>query len=76
VIGDVVGRLMTDVDPLRTRYGALFENSPTLEARVVARVRVGDHVVDEERVTGANLQGLPSVIHAVVIYRLRAVSAR
>jgi hypothetical protein len=35
-------------------------------------MRVADHVIDEERVTGANLPGLPSEIHAVVIYRLRA----
>jgi hypothetical protein len=53
-------------DDLRKSYGELFETSPNLHAEIASRIRVGQYVVDEERVTG-----FPGGdVHAVAIYRL------
>jgi hypothetical protein len=56
---------------LRATYGALFANSPALRAEVPTRIRVGEFVIDEERVTGLNLPDLPPEMHAAVVYRVR-----
>ncbi len=69
IIEDGEGNLiMRGHDQLRERYGALFEASPELNCRIASRVRVGKYVVDEEEVTG--IQGSPTPIHAVAIYRI------
>jgi hypothetical protein len=62
-------RLMVGHVAMRPAYAALFANSPNLHAEVPTRKRVGDFVVDEERVTG--LPGRADPLHAVVVYRLR-----
>jgi hypothetical protein len=74
--------ILTGLDSLRERYGAMFANSPNLHCRLGQRIRVGDHVIDEEFVTGRNREGAPAEIHAAVIYqvangkiiRMRAIS--
>ena len=72
VVEDAAGqRLMDGREALRATYGALFANSPELRAVVPTRIRVGDFVIDEERVTGLNLPGLPPAMHAAVVYRVR-----
>jgi hypothetical protein len=63
--------LMEGIDALRSRHGALFAQSPELHAEVVARMRVGDYVVDEEHVSGADLPGRPAEFKLVAIYRVR-----
>lgn len=71
IVEDSAGtRLMEGAEALRATYDALFANSPELRADVRSRIRVGDFVIDDERVTGMNLSGLPGEIHAAVIYRL------
>jgi len=65
--GNVTGR---GQDKMRERYGALFEASPELHGRIVNRIRIGKYVIDEEKVTGINVEGLPSEMHAVVAYRV------
>ena len=57
--------------PRPATYGALFANSPSLRAEVPTRIRAGAFVVDEERVTGLNLPGLPAEMHAAVAYWVR-----
>jgi hypothetical protein len=57
-------------DEIRARYGELFEHSPDLRAEIRNRIEVGAVVVDEERVTGFVLPGMPSEIHAAVVYRV------
>jgi hypothetical protein len=51
---------------MRERYGQLFSESPSVQAEIVTRIRLGRYVVDEERVTGRTDGNL----HAAVVYRL------
>ena len=37
---------------LRARFAEVFRASPKLHCEIVHRARVGDYVVDEERITG------------------------
>jgi uncharacterized protein (TIGR02246 family) len=60
-------RLMQGKAEMRTRYAALFAASPQLHAEIVNRIRIGDYVIDEERITGR----VPPLQRAVAIYRLR-----
>jgi hypothetical protein len=55
---------------IRERYGELFAASPNLRAEIANRIEVGSVVIDEERVTGFVLPGMPSEIHAAVVYRV------
>ena len=57
-------------DEMRQLYGTLFAQSPDLRAEVLTRIRVGNYVIDEERITGMVMEGYPSDGHAVVIARL------
>jgi hypothetical protein len=71
VIEDGAGnRLMTGHDDMRPRYQALFANSPALHCEIDSRVRIGQYVIDEERITGR----VPDLRRAVVIYRIDAAS--
>jgi hypothetical protein len=49
----------------------LFAQSPELRAEVLTRIESGDWVVDEESVSGLVTPGLPSDMHAAVVYRVR-----
>ena len=51
---------------VRERYGPFFAASPDLHAEIETRIRIGAHVIDEERVTGAG----PEPRHAVAIYHV------
>ena len=71
VVEDAGGQpMMTGHAGLRAVYGPLFAESPALRAEVRTRIRVGEFVIDEEHVTGANLPGFPSELHAAVVYRV------
>ena len=59
-------RIMSGHTDMRTRYQALFANSPKLHCEILTRIRIGDHVIDEERITGR----VPDLRRAVVIYRV------
>ena len=39
-------------DELRERFDTVFQASPNLHCEIVHRARVGEYVVDEERITG------------------------
>lgn len=59
--------LMQGHDAMRERYGPMFAQNPDLHCRIVSRIRIGEYVVDEERITGRG----PAEVHAVAIYRLQ-----
>lgn len=59
--------LMQGQDSLRQQYGNLFATSPNLHCTLAHRIRVGEHVIDEERVVGL----APEEVLAVAIYRVR-----
>lgn len=67
-IEDGAGNLMMQGhDAMRERYGPMFAQNPDLHCRIVSRIRIGEYVVDEERITGRG----PAEVHAVAIYRLQ-----
>jgi hypothetical protein len=71
IIEDGAGNtLMTGHESMRQRYGPLFESSPELHCHIANRMKIGSYVIDEEKVSGVNVAGFPSQIHAVVIYRV------
>ncbi len=60
-------RTLAGREALRTRYAALFRESPALRCRLLARVEHGPFVVDHEEVVG--LRG-GSLVQAVAIYEV------
>lgn len=64
-------QLMSDREAMRAFYTTLFADSPDLRAEVLTRIRVGQFVIDEERVTGMQIYGMPEEAHAAVVYQLR-----
>ena len=62
--------IMADRNAMRALYQTLFDQSPELHCDLRSRITTGRFVVDEEYVTGANLEGFPSEAHAIVIYRI------
>lgn len=67
VIRHADGRvLMSGHAEIRARYGKLFAEHPDVTAEVATRIRVGEWVVDEERVQLGDDQ-----LHVVVGYLVR-----
>ena len=62
--------MMGDKDAMREFYGTLFKQSPELHCELRSRIDLGRFVVDEEWVTGANLEGFPAEVHAALIFRV------
>ena len=53
VIEDARGTVLArGQEDLRMHFGRVFDESPDLHCEIVHRARVGDYVVDEERITG------------------------
>jgi hypothetical protein len=57
-------------DSIRDLYAELFSESPQLHGEMLNRISVGEYVIDEERVTGIEMEGSPSEVHAAVVYRV------
>lgn len=55
---------------IRQLYAKLFEQSPELQVQIVARMVVGDFVIDEEQGSGLVIEGMPPQVHAAVVYRV------
>ena len=71
VILDGEGNQMTKGhEGMRQLYAGLFEQSPKLHAEIKTRITSGQYVIDEEHITGINLKGYPSEMHAAVVYRV------
>ena len=72
LVEDATGRhIMRDREAMRAAYGELFAASPALRAEVPTRIRAGNVVVDEERVTGLGLPGYPLEVHSAIAYTVR-----
>jgi hypothetical protein len=72
VIEDGAGaRLLEGIEAMRAAYRTLFASNPGLRAEVPTRIRAGEFVIDEERVSGLNLPGGPAELHTAVVYRVR-----
>jgi hypothetical protein len=53
VIKDAQGTILfRGHDDLRVHFGRVFDQSPGLHCEIVHRARVGEYVVDQERITG------------------------
>ena len=61
--GNVLARGRAEV---REQYGPFFTTTPDLHAEIDTRIRIGSHVIDEERITGVG----PEPMHAVAIYHV------
>jgi len=69
VLEDATGTVvMQGHDTMRATYSALFRASPDLRAKIATRIRVGEYVIDEERITGA--RGSADEIRVVAIYHV------
>ena len=69
VIEDGAGDILMQGDgALRERYARLFERSSNLRAEVITRIRVGSWAIDEERVSGFELDGVADERHVVAVY--------
>ena len=44
------------------------KNSPNLHCDLINRIKVGDWVIDEERIQALKTKGFPGEVHAVVTY--------
>ena len=53
---------------LRAAYAALFASSPEVHVKIVKRIVIGAHVIDEELLTGRE----GGDVRAVVVYRVGA----
>lgn len=60
--------IMSGADEMRAFYKNAFENSPDLHCVIVNRTKVGDWVIDEERIQGLKAEGFPEEAHAMVAY--------
>ncbi|MBK9054617.1 MAG: nuclear transport factor 2 family protein [Chloroflexi bacterium] len=60
------GLLYQGIEKMRENYGASFARFPQVDCRIETRIRIGNYVIDEERITGMG----PTERHAVVIYRV------
>jgi hypothetical protein len=49
-------------------YSKIFEQSPKLYAQIVTRIVVGGFVIDEEHGSGLVFEGMPSQLHAAIVY--------
>jgi hypothetical protein len=68
-IQDATGSVvMQGHEAMRTVYSDLFRESPHLHAEIATRIRVGEYVIDEERITGG--RGFTEEIHEVATYHL------
>jgi hypothetical protein len=71
VILDGLGnQMMKGNHGMRLFYGKLFDQSFNLNVEVKTRIVVGQHVIDEEQITGVNVEGAPSELHSAAIYRI------
>jgi len=61
--------VMRGDDETRVTFSELFRGSPDLRAEIATRIRVGEYVIDEERITGR--RGAADEIRVVAIYHLK-----
>ena len=52
-------------------HGVRIRRCDRLVGALFPRIRVGEFVIGEERVTGMQLEGWPEQVHGVLVYQLR-----
>lgn len=57
-------------DAIRRAYGTLFTQSDLLQCEARQRMQVGPWVIEEQVITGANIDRMPYDQHMAVVYRL------
>ncbi|MGO9965099.1 MAG: nuclear transport factor 2 family protein [Acidimicrobiales bacterium] len=62
--------MFKDKEVMRKQYGQLFADSPDLRVTIANRATAGEFVVDEEHLTGAHFEGMPTEMTALCIYRV------
>jgi hypothetical protein len=62
--------LFADKEVMREQYAKLFADSPELHLTIANRMSTGEFVVDEEHVTGLHLEGVPTEMTALCVYRV------
>lgn len=68
---DASGKVLIEgAETLRKYYGPLFANSPNLGVTIVARIVVGQFVIDHERIEGMVSPSRPPSFEAVCISRI------
>ena len=60
--------MMSGREEFRAFYENLFGDSPSLHCEIINRTKVGNWIIDEEKLQGLNADGLPEEAHAVVAY--------
>ena len=71
-VRDFAGHVLMDgLEDIRGRYGQLFADSPELRVEIPRRMVAGEHVIDEEEISGFVMAGFPATMHAVVVYLVR-----
>lgn len=67
VLEDGTGQLIyAGIVAMRQNYAQSFDRYPEVDCCITNRIRIGDYVIDEERITGMG----PAERHAVAIYRV------
>ena len=71
IIEDGLGNtIVNGIEELRMFYQKLFSNSPGLKYRILSHRKVGEWIVNEEFMTGVNMDGFPDRIHGAAVYRI------
>jgi uncharacterized protein (TIGR02246 family) len=70
IVDGMGNQMMKGHEGMRPFYGKLFEQSPKLYVKIPARILLEHHIIDEEQITGVNLDGFPTELHSAVVYRI------
>jgi uncharacterized protein (TIGR02246 family) len=70
VVDGLGNQMMKGHEGMIPFYGKLFEQSPRLYVKIPTRIVVEHHIIDEEYITGVNLEGFPTELHSAVVYRI------
>ena len=70
VVGPDGNVMVEGSEAINALYAKVFAQSRDLHVNILARISIGDWVIDEEGASGFVFEGFPTDMHAVVIYRV------
>jgi uncharacterized protein (TIGR02246 family) len=70
IVDGIGNQMMKGHEGMKPFYGKLFEKSSKLCVKTPTRIVLEHHIIDEEQITGVNLEGFPAEIHSAAIYRI------
>ena len=71
VIEDAQGdTMMKGQDQMRKLYEELFSANPNIHCEIISRFKVGEYVIDEEHITGFDMEGYPTKVRGAAIYNI------